>query len=95
MSSPADTTLLLPGKYPLRISLGAHRGVAKVDLRFHYAPADGGPLRPTLRGVTLPAGNLPEIIEALERLKAQMICDGALDAGSPPKFKPHVYPRDF
>ena len=95
--SPADSTLALD-KHILKVRLAAHRGRAIVDIRYFYQPANGGPLKPGLRGVTLPAGYLPEIIEALERLKAQMVHDGALEytgEGNPPKYHPHVYPTDF
>lgn len=95
--SPADSILAI-GKYPLKISLGAHRGRVIFDIRFQYLHAETGAIKPTRRGVTIPAACLPEIIEALEKLKAEMIDDGALECtrdGAPPKFNPHVYPMDF
>ena len=96
--SPNDSTITLDGKNCLRIRLGAHRGRAVIDLRYWYAPADGGPLKPTRRGITFTAGNLCEVIDGLEHLKLQMVQDGALEftgEGRPPKFHPQVYPPDF
>ena len=95
--SPADSMLII-GKQILKIRLAAHRGRVIVDLRYHYRPATGGNLMPTRRGVTLDAAALQDVIEALGKLKAQMIRDGALEytgGGSPPKFYPHIYPTDF
>lgn len=95
--SPADSTLAID-KRTLKVRLAAHRGRVIFDIRYHYQPADGGPLKPTLRGITVPAAALQDIITALEKLKAQMVRDGALEftgEGNPPKFHPHVYPTDF
>lgn len=94
--SPADSILLL-GKYPLKIMLTAHRGRVVADLRFQYVDSDNR-LKPTRRGVSLPAAALPEIIIALEALQAQMARDGFMELtgdGSPPKIHSHVYPSDF
>jgi hypothetical protein len=92
--SPDDSTIII-GKYPLKISLAAHRARVVVDMRFQYLPANGDRLMPTRRGVTFVAAALPEIIAALEKLKALMVHDGYMDEGSPPKINPHVYPSDF
>ncbi|MDR3452635.1 MAG: hypothetical protein P4L96_07520 [Rhodoferax sp.] len=91
--SAADTVLLL-GKHPVKISLEGHRGAVVICLRRQYLAA-GGALKPTFQGINFPADCLPEVIAALERLKAQMIGDGALGGGCPPKFHSNVYPRDF
>jgi hypothetical protein len=69
-----------------------------VHLRYQYQPKDGGPLRPGFRGVAIPAECLPEVIEALLKIKAQMLADGALEEtgpGNPVKFDSSIYPRDF
>ena len=95
--SPADS-LFVAGKHPLRVSLEGHRGRAKVQLRYQYQPKDGGPLRPGLRGVAIPAECLSEVISALEKNRAQMLADGALEQIGPGhsiKFNANVYPRDF
>lgn len=95
--SPADSLLLL-GKYPLKIMLTAHRGRVVVDLRFQYVDLSDNRLKPTRRGVSLPAAALSEIIAALEALQAQMVRDGYMEPsgdGSPPKINSHVYPSDF
>lgn len=95
--SPADS-LFMAGKHPLRISLEGHRGRAVVQVRYQYQPKDGGPLRPGFRGIAIPAECLPEVIESLLKIKAQMLADGALEQsgpGDPIKFKARVYPRDF
>ena len=91
--STADTVLLL-GKHPVKIALEAHRGQVVISLRRQYLDSHGA-LKPTFQGINMPAAYLPEIMAALEKLKAQMILDGALEEGSPPKFHPNVYPRDF
>ena len=93
--SPADTLLAVPGKYPLKITLAGHRGRVVVDLRYQYLDAATDRFRPGRRGITLPAAALPEIINALEAIKAEMVRDGALDEGNPPKFNSHMYPNDF
>jgi len=93
--SPADSLLAIEA-HPLRVSLAGHRGRAVIDLRWQYE--DAGRFKPTRRGVTIPASALPEVIQALEALKAQMVTDGAFeitDKCSTPKFNPHVYPSDF
>ena len=95
--SPADSTLAID-KRTLKVRLAAQRGRVIVDVRYFYQPSTGGALKPTLRGVTLPASYLHEIILALEQLKAQMISDGALELTGEenhPKFHPQVYPSDF
>jgi hypothetical protein len=95
--SPADSVLLL-GKYPLKVTLVAHRGRVVVDLRFQYLSGGNGPLKPTKRGISLPADALPAIISALEAIKTQMVRDGYMDLvgdGSPPKIHTRVYPSDF
>ena len=95
--SPADT-LFMAGKHPLRVVLCGHRGRVNVDIRYQYQPKEGGALRPGFRGVSLPAETLPEVIEALEKIKAQLLSDGALTitgANDPIKFNASVYPRDF
>ncbi len=94
MSSPEDSTIII-GNQILKVSLAAHRGRVVVDARWQYLPADGGQLKPTRRGVTFVAAALPEIIAALEKLKALMVHDGYMDEGSPPKIFSHVYPSDF
>jgi hypothetical protein len=97
--SPADSIIPLNGKYPLKVSLGAHRGRIVVDLRYQYlAKEEGDRLKPTRRGVTINAVALPEILTALNQIHRQMINDGVLeyvDEGSPPKFRPEIYPKDF
>ena len=95
--SPADSTIAL-GKHTLKVRLAAHRGRVVLDLRYFYLPPYGGPLKPGRRGVTIPASALPDVLHALEKIKEQMIRDGALTYdgdGIPPKFTPQVYPTDF
>lgn len=95
--SPADT-LFMAGKHPLRISLEGHRGRVIVQIRYQYQPKDGGPLKPGFRGVAVPAEYLPEVIASLEKIRARMLEDGALeDTGqdNPVKFNGSVYPRQF
>ena len=92
--SPADT-LFMAGKHPLRVSLEGHRGRVIVQVRYQYQPKDGGALRPGFRGVAVPAEYLTEVMDALEKIKVQMLGDGALVASSPIKFNASVYPRDF
>ena len=95
--SPADS-LFMAGKHPLRVSLEGHRGRTIVQVRYQYQPKDGGPLRPGFRGIAIPAECLPEVVEALLKIKAQMLVDGALEQsgpGNPVKFNGSVYPRDF
>ncbi|MDD5365329.1 MAG: PC4/YdbC family ssDNA-binding protein [Gallionellaceae bacterium] len=95
--SPSDTLLLI-GKYPLKVTLTAHRGRVVVDLRFQYLSAADNRLKPTRRGIALPAAALPEIISALEAIKGQMVRNGYMEPsgdGSPPKIHSHVYPPDF
>lgn len=95
--SPADSTIIIRDQI-LKVRLAAHRGRVIFDIRFHYQPANGGNLKPGKRGITLPADTLPEIIDALEALKAQLIHDGFMEVtgeNRPPKFHPHVYSPDF
>jgi hypothetical protein len=91
--SAADSTLLL-GKHPVKISLEGHRGAVVVSVRRQFVDGSGA-LRPSYAGINFPAQHLPDVIRALERLQAQMVADGAMDSGDPPKYCPHVYPRDF
>lgn len=94
--SPKDS-IIAAGKYPLKVSLAAHRGRIIFDIRYQYL-TETGAIKPTRRGVTIPADMLHEVIEALEAIKSQMIEDGALEyteGANPPKFQPHVYPSDF
>ena len=95
--SPADS-LFMVGKHPLRVSLEGNRGRSVVQVRYQYQPKDGGPLRPGFRGIAIPAECLPQVIEALLKIRAQMLADGALvetGPGNPVKFNTSVYPRDF
>ena len=95
--SPADS-LFMAGKHPLRVSLEGHRGRPVVQVRYQYQPKDGGPLRPGFRGVAVPVEYLPEVIDALLKIKDQLLADGAMEQsgpGNPVKFNANVYPRDF
>jgi hypothetical protein len=92
--SPADSTLAI-GNQILKVRLAGHRGRVIVDVRYFYRPKNGGELKAGCRGITLSAAALPEIIKALEAITAQMISDGALDEGSPPKWRADIYPSDF
>lgn len=94
MTSPADSTLMFE-KLPLKVQLCGHRGRVRVDVRYYYLHPGTNTLRPSPRGVSIPAWALPEILKALEALKAQMVRDGALELTDPPKFRPDCYPRDF
>ena len=91
--SAADTLLLL-GKHPVKIALEAHRGQVVISLRRLYVNSHGA-LKPSFQGINIPAAFLPEIMAALEKLKAQMVLDGALEDGSPPKYHSNAYPRQF
>ncbi len=96
--SPADSVLAVNDKQLLRVQLGSHRGRLFCAVRFWYLDQRTRELRPSKRGVSLPAGNLPEIIEALQKIVAQMVKDGALEftaEGRPPKVNGSVYPPDF
>lgn len=90
--SHADTLLLL-GKHPVKVSLEGHRGAVVVSVRRQYIDG-GGAFRPTYAGINFPAQHLPDVIAALEKLRDQLVADGAMDSGDPPKFTPR-YPRDF
>jgi hypothetical protein len=90
--SAADSLLLL-GKHPVKISLEGHRGAVVVSVRRQYVD-ERGAFRPSYAGINFPAQHLPDVIRALERLKAQLVADGAMGSGDPPKFSPR-YPRDF
>lgn len=91
--SAADTTLIL-GKHAVKVSLEGHRGAVVVSVRRQYLDAKGA-LRPARIGINFPAANLPDVIQALEKVRSQLVADGAMGTGDPPKFSPHVYPRDF
>lgn len=91
--SAADSTLML-GKHPVKVSLEGHRGAVVVSIRRLYFD-ERGTLAPTRIGINIPAQNVPDVIKALKRIEAQMVADGAMGAGDPPKYSPHVYPRDF
>jgi hypothetical protein len=41
------------------------------------------------------AAAIPDVIAALEKLKALMVHDGYMSEGSPPRIFPLVYPSDF
>jgi len=95
--SPADTTLII-NNHPLRIRLGATRSRVYFDIRYFYQPEDGRNLQPEKRGITLPVNHLDSVINALNKIKDQMIHDGALEytgQDNPPKLHLHVYPADF
>ena len=96
--SPADSVLTVNDKQVLRVQLGSHRGRLFCAVRFWYLDKESGVLRPSKRGISLPAMNLPEIIEGQEKIVAQMVKDGAFEStgeGRPLKFNPQVYPADF
>lgn len=90
--STADTLLML-GKHPVKISLEGYRGAVVVSVRRQYVD-ERGAFRPAYAGLNFPAQHLPDVIRALDRLRAQLVADGAMDTGDPPKFSPR-YPRDF
>lgn len=91
--SAADSMLLL-GKHPVKVSLEGHRGAVVVSVRRQYVDQRGA-FRPSYAGINFPAQHLPDVIDALERLRARLVSDGAMDEAKPPKFTGHVYPRDF
>ena len=96
--SPADVTLDVGSKEPLRIELGAHSGRTFIALRYWYLDRTTGNLMPSRRGVNVPAHAIVEIIEALQGIHAQMQADGAFptshDGTGKAKFK-NVYPDRF
>jgi hypothetical protein len=89
----ADSTIITNNQI-LRVSLGAHRGRVVVNVRYQWLAKDGR-LQPDRRGVTFSACALPDVIEALEAVRQQMVKDGAIDDGNPPRFNPSVYPNNF
>lgn len=89
----ADSTIIIEDQI-LKASLGAHRGRVVVNLRYQWLAKDGR-LMPDRRGVTFSAHALPDVINALETVRQQMVKDGALDEGNPPRFNPSVYPYKF
>jgi hypothetical protein len=90
--SPADSTLTIRDQL-LKFTLcnRSHRII--VDLRYQYLAADGS-IKPGKRGVSISADALPEVITALEAIKAQLVHDGYLEfteETSPCKVHPEVY----
>lgn len=93
MTSPADSTLTIHHQI-LRVGLYNHRHRIVVDLRYQYL-ADDGSIKPSKRGVSISADALPEVIAALEAIRAELVRDGYLEfanEASPPKVHPEVYP---
>ncbi len=97
--SPADSVLDVNDRQGvLCIQLGSRGGRLTCNVRFWYQDKKTRGLRPSKRGIALPAGSLPQIIQALQKVVAQMVSDGAFEftaEGRPPKFHPDVYPPDF
>jgi hypothetical protein len=72
----------------VRLSLQVYRGRPVFDLRVFWRPPGSDNYLPTKRGVTMDAGRLPELVEAL-RLAAEAAVewragDGAAPSGPPP-----------
>jgi hypothetical protein len=49
----------------VRVEVGEYKGVMRVDARVWQEGWNGSPLR-TRKGLSLPAGAIPELIDALE-----------------------------
>jgi transcriptional coactivator p15 (PC4) len=58
------------GRQTIRASVSHFRGDAYVDLRVWYEPEAGQELRPTKKGVRVPADYLDDLREAVEALTA-------------------------
>lgn len=93
MTSPADSTLTIYNQI-LKVTLCNHRNRIVFDLRYQYL-ADNGAIKPGKRGISISADALPEVITALEAIKAELVHDGYLEftsEASPPKIHTEVYP---
>lgn len=52
----------------VRVSRSLWKGRDVVDIRIWYLPAGGAELVPTRKGLTIDAGKLPDLIEALKEV---------------------------
>ena len=83
------------GRFPtgsngqVQVSRSAYRGRNRIDLR-EFFPSEGGELKPTRRGVTLPLNTLPALRAALEQAEADALRLGLLEAGAQPTRNDHV-----
>ncbi len=53
----------------IRVSVHGYKGRSVVDVRVWYLPDGGGEFVPTRKGITFDASKLPELIEALGRVR--------------------------
>ena len=93
--SPADSVIDVGDRDVLRVQFGRRMGKLYVDIRFWMLDQAKNDLAPTRRGIQVPAAHLPEIIDALKKVRAAMVRDGCLSDDDPPKFDDHAYLVDF
>ena len=82
----------------IRVHVNARGWRIYVAIRFWYEDKQTKEIRPSKKGINVPASGLPELLQTLHVVMDQMVEDGVFtytDESSPPTYNPRAYPRDF